>query len=193
MNKLLKSNLKFIIPVIGLLLFFYSFSLFDHQEKALAQNQNLVCQTKIPIGESVDRTSDLLNDMYKELETIYRTIPGQIQAAQEMIEGAQKCDLDYCKPVCVDTSCYGRLKDEICPGDFTCTDGSCYCSECICEGEDCEGTTGGCTCNCEDELYGGCCLCSPFCIARCVEKPVKARSVLTWNYQIYWLLMLLRI
>lgn len=173
MNRLLKSNLKFIIPAIGLLLLFCSFSLFNYQEKALAQNQNLVCETKIPIGESVDRTSDLLNDMYKELETIYRTIPGQIQAAQEMINGSQKCDLDHCKPVCVDTSCYARKKDVICPGDFTCTDGSCPCSECICEGEDCGGSS--CACNCEDELEGGCCLCSPFCIATCVEKTCKGK------------------
>ncbi|PIV14242.1 hypothetical protein COS44_00065 [bacterium (Candidatus Gribaldobacteria) CG03_land_8_20_14_0_80_36_40] len=172
MNKFLKSNLKIIIPFLGLILVCLSFNL-------SAQNQDLIsratakgeeesllsspsratakgeeesllsspsratakgeeesllsspCDTKIPIGESVDRTSDLLNDMYKELETIYRTIPGQIQAAQEMIEAAQKCDLDNCQPVCVDISCYGE--------DFKLSEPFCLpkCVEETCEGKIC--------------------------------------------------------
>ena len=65
----------------------------------LFRSQSFVCDTKIPIGEAVDRTSDLLNDMYKELETIYRTIPGQIDSAEQMIAGAKDCDLDHCKPL----------------------------------------------------------------------------------------------
>jgi hypothetical protein len=133
MNKFLKSNLKIIIPfLLGLVLVCLSFNLVDQKEKVSAQNQDLVCDTKIPIGESVDRTSDLLNDTYKELETIYRTIPGQIQAAQEMIEGAQKCNLDNCKPVCVDISCYGNS---------ICANGSPFCiAKCVeetCEGKIC--------------------------------------------------------
>lgn len=124
MNKFLKSNLKIIIPFLGLILVCLSFNL-------SAQNQDLICDTKIPIGESVDRTSDLLNDTYKELETIYRTIPGQIQAAQEMIEGAQKCNLDHCQPVCVDISCYGE--------DFKLSEPFCLpkCVEETCEGKIC--------------------------------------------------------
>ena len=132
MNKLLKLNFKTVIPILGLVLVCLSFNLLNQQEKISAQDQNLTCDTKIPIGESVDRTSDLLNDIYKELETIYRTIPRQIEAAQEMIEGAQKCNLDNCKPVCVDTSCYGN---SICP------DGSPFCvAKCVektCKGKIC--------------------------------------------------------
>jgi len=175
MNKFLKSKFKIVILFLGLVFICSSFIPMDSQKDISAQGQTLVCDTKIPIGEAVDRTSDLLNDMYKELETIYRTIPGQIEFAKEMIAGAQKCDLDYCKPVCSDTSCYARKKDTMCPGDFACSGGNCSCSECSCNGDDCEGTTGGCTCNCEDKTKGGCCLCSPFCIAKCEPQTCKGK------------------
>jgi len=126
MNKFLKSNIKFIIPVLGLILL----GSVSVQSQNSVQNQNLVCDTKIPIGESVDRTSDLLNDIYVELETIHRTIPRQIEAAQEMIKAAQKCNLDHCQPVCVDVSCYEE--------DFGC--GSSCTAKCVektCKGKIC--------------------------------------------------------
>lgn len=126
MNKFLKSNIKFIIPVLGLILL----GSVSVQSQNSVQNQNLVCDTKIPIGESVDRTSDLLNDIYVELETIYRTIPRQIEAAQEMVKAAQKCNLDHCQPVCVDISCYEE--------DFGC--GSSCAAKCVektCKGKIC--------------------------------------------------------
>jgi len=175
MINILKSKFKIIILALGLVFICSSFIPMNGQENISAQEQSFVCDTKIPIGEAVDRTSDLLNDMYKELETIYRTIPGQIEFAKQMIAGARECDLDYCKPVCSDTSCYARQKDTMCPGDFACTGGNCSCSECTCEGDDCQGTTGGCTCNCEDETAGGCCLCSPFCIASCEAQTCKGK------------------
>ncbi len=126
MNKFLKSNLKVIIPVLGLILL----GSVSVQSQNSVQNQNLVCDTKIPIGESVDRTSDLLNDIYVELETIYRTIPRQIEGAQEMIKATQKCNLDNCQPVCVDISCYEE--------DFGC--GSSCVAKCVektCKGKIC--------------------------------------------------------
>lgn len=176
MPNFLKSNLKIIILILGLIFVSLFFLSPNQQNNISAQEQSFVCDTKIPIGEAVDRTSDLLNDMYKELETIYRTIPGQIEFAKQMIAGAQECDLDYCKPVCSDTSCYARKKDTICPGDFACSGGDCSsCSECICKGEDCRRRTGRCTCNCEDETKGGCCLCSPFCIATCEPQTCKGK------------------
>ena len=166
---------KIIILSLGLVFICLSFLPTDNQKTISAQEQSFVCDTKIPIGEAVDRTSDLLNDMYKELETIYRTIPGQIDFAEQMIAGAKDCDLDYCKPVCSDTSCYARKKDIMCPGDFACMAGSCSCSECSCSGDDCNGSSGSCSCNCQDETKGGCCLCSPFCEARCEAQTCKGK------------------
>lgn len=164
MNKFLKLNFKTIILVLGLILICLSFNLFNQQEKISAQNQNLICDTKIPVGESVDKTSDLLNDIYIELETIYHAIPDQIEAAQEMVIAARKCNLDYCQPVCVDISCYADFKCEssdICP-----------CEECICSNEDCSSN---CSCDCSDESDNGCCSCEPSCIAKCVEKTCKGK------------------
>ena len=72
----------------------------------------------------------MLNDIYVELETIYRTIPRQIEAAQEMVKAAQKCNLDNCQPVCVDIGCYEE--------DFGC--GSSYVAKCVektCKGKIC--------------------------------------------------------
>ena len=164
MNKLLKLNFQTIILVLGLILVCLSFNLFNQQEKISAQNQNLICDTKIPIGESVDISSDLLNDIYIELEAIYHTIPKQIEAAQEMVTAARKCNLDNCQPVCVDISCYADFKCE--------PSGTCPCEECICSSEDCSPN---CSCDCGDESDNGCCSCEPFCIAKCVEKTCKGK------------------
>ncbi len=148
-----------------------------HQNKeVVAQTSRMTCEEKIPIGEAIDRSSDMINDIYRQIEIIYRTIPGQIDAAKMMIAGAQECDLDNCKPVCSDTSCYAQKKHSECPGDFTCDPmGTCGCSDCTCSGDDCDSLSGSCTCNCTDELYGGCCLCSPFCIPKCEPQTCKGK------------------
>jgi len=142
MINILKSKFKIVILILGLAFICASFIPMNGQENISAQEQSFVCDTKIPIGEAVDRTSDLLNDMYKELETIYRTIPGQIEFAKQMIAGARKCDLDYCKPVCSDTSCYSSQNNNSLCGDFTCEGKCCFPTpfcEASCEAQTCKG------------------------------------------------------
>jgi hypothetical protein len=159
----------FLLPII---ITIFLIGTFFHQEKeVVAQSTKMTCETKIPIGEAIDRSSDLLNDIYYEIEKIYRTIPGQIDAAATMIAGAQECDLDHCKPVCSDTSCYGP-KDTapLCPGDFLCDPPSfCPCDTCSCIGTSCSES-----CYCQCTPYN-CCHCDPYCIAQCEPQTCKGK------------------
>lgn len=158
--------LAFVLPII-ITLTLIGASL--NQGKAVkAQTDRMTCENKIPIGESLDRSNDLINDIYLQIQTIYRTIPGQINAAANMITGAQACDLDNCKPVCSDTSCYGPAGKIKC-GDFSCdAPFSCPCNQCSCSGDSCSAS---CNCNCQP----GCCYCSPPCIDRCEPQTCKGK------------------
>jgi hypothetical protein len=160
--------LALVLPIL-ITVFLITISL-DQGEEASAQSSRMTCEEKIPIGETIDRSADLLNDVYHEIEKIYRTIPGQIEAANMMISGAQQCDLDNCKPVCSDTSCYGPKDEAPLCGDFLCDAPSfCPCETCECDGPDCSAS---CNCQCTPN---GCCVCSPFCIAECEPQTCKGK------------------
>jgi len=109
--------MKFYFKILGLflvlLLIYIGANLEKQKKEVFAENKTLVCNTKIPIGEAVDETSDLLNNVYVEMKNIYDTVPSQINAAKEMIKAVQACNLKNCQPVCVDISCYSSsLGDE---------------------------------------------------------------------------------
>ncbi len=105
--------IKIIGLILGLTLIFSGFNLINQKKEVFAENEILNCEIKIPIGETLDNTSDLLNDVYVEMKNIYNIVPSQINAAEEMIKAAQECSLGNCQPVCVDTSCYSfSLGDE---------------------------------------------------------------------------------
>ena len=109
----MKFYIKIIGLILGLSLIFTGFNFINQKKEVFAENEILKCKTKIPIGEAIDTTSDLLNDVYVEMKNIYDIIPGQINAAKEMIKATRECNLGNCQPVCVDISCYSSsLGDE---------------------------------------------------------------------------------
>lgn len=112
-KKVIKFYIKIIGLILGLALIFSGFNLINQEKEVFAGDEILRCKTKIPIGETMDNTSDLLNDVYIEMKDIYNIVPMQISAAEEMIKAVQKCSLGNCQPVCVDISCYSfSLGDE---------------------------------------------------------------------------------
>jgi len=109
----MKFYLKIIGLILGLSLSFIGFNFINQKKEVSAENEILKCETKIPIGETINATSDLLNDVYIEMKNIYDIVPDQIRTAKEMIKAAQECSLGNCQPVCVDISCYSSsLGDE---------------------------------------------------------------------------------
>jgi len=113
----MKFYIKIINTILGLALIFSGFNLVNQKKEVFAENETLKCETKIPIGETIDNTSDLLNDVYVEMKTIYNIVPRQINAAEEMIKAARECSLGNCQPVCVDISCHSSSlgdKDNLC-------------------------------------------------------------------------------
>ena len=131
----MKFYIKIIGIILGLTLIFAGFNLINQKKEVSAEDKTLRCETKIPIGETIDNTSDLLNDVYVEMKNIYDIVPNQINATEEMIKAARECSLGNCQPVCVDISCYSfSLGDE----DSLC-EPSCR-AECIekeCKGKIC--------------------------------------------------------
>jgi len=116
-----KKNMKFYIKIVGLILglslIFTGLNLINQKKEVFAENEILNCEIKIPIGEAIDSTSDLLNDVYVEMKNIYDIIPDQINAVKEMIKATQECNLENCQPVCVDISCSSLLlgdEDSLC-------------------------------------------------------------------------------
>ncbi len=116
-----KKNMKFYIKIIGLILglslIFTGLNLINQKKEVFAENEILNCEIKIPIGETIENTSDLLNDVYVEMKNIYDIIPDQINAAKEMIKATQECSLGNCQPVCVDIGCNSLLlgdEDSLC-------------------------------------------------------------------------------
>jgi len=131
----MKFYLKIIGLILGLLLVFIGFNFINQKKEVSAENEILKCETKIPIGETIDATSNLLNDVYVEMKNIYDIIPDQINAAKEMIKAAQECSLGNCQPVCVDISCYSSsLGDENNLCDPSCKS---KCIEKECQGKIC--------------------------------------------------------
>jgi hypothetical protein len=113
----MKFYIKIIGLVLGLILISIGLNLINQKREVFAENEILKCGTKIPIGETMDDTSDLLNDVYVEMKNIYNIMPMQINAAEEMIKAARECSLGNCQPVCVDISCYSSSlgdKDSLC-------------------------------------------------------------------------------
>jgi len=132
----MKFYFKTICLSLILISVFIGFNLINQKENVFADEpESLVCKTKIPIGETIEDTSDLLDDIYVELKNIYDIVPNQIKAAEEMIKAVQNCNLENCQPVCVDISCYSSsLGDE----DGLCTPP--YKAECVekeCKGKIC--------------------------------------------------------
>jgi len=131
----MKFYIKIISTILGLVLIFSGFNLINQKKEVLAENEILKCETRIPIGETMDNTSDLLNDVYVEMKNIYNIVPRQINAAEEMIRASRECSLGNCQPVCVDVSCYSSSlgdKDSLCKPP--------YISKCVekeCKGKIC--------------------------------------------------------
>ena len=131
----MKFYLKIIGLILGLSLIFTGFNFINQKKEVSAENEILKCETKIPIGETIDATSNLLNDVYVEMKNIYDIVPDQINAAKEMIKAAQECSLGNCQPVCVDISCYSSsLGDENNLCDPSCKS---KCIEKECQGKIC--------------------------------------------------------
>lgn len=105
----MKFYIKIICLILGLSLIFTGFNFINQKKEVFAENEILECKTEIPIGETINTTSDLLNDVYVEMKNIHDIIPDQIKATKEMIKAAQECSLGNCQPVCVDISCYSSL------------------------------------------------------------------------------------
>jgi hypothetical protein len=114
-----KLYLKFIITLIIVFLVLSGFVVFLKNPKAetLAQSE-IICDKKIPIGEAMDETIELLDPIFQELQRIHQTIPNQITAAREMlnvlgniatdtetgeVKLPENCDISNCMPVCINT------------------------------------------------------------------------------------------
>lgn len=97
-----KSN-KIIFYFLGLItigcLFFVSILIYN-QKSATAQEEITLCSPEIPIGEAFEKTADTLHETQREFQSVGGLVFTEINAANEMIELAQKCDIKKCSPVC---------------------------------------------------------------------------------------------
>ena len=64
------------------------------------------CDEKIPIGETIEATGNILDDIYVALQIAYQEITFEINTANEILDklgkDAKDCDLSVCKPTCYD-------------------------------------------------------------------------------------------
>jgi hypothetical protein len=131
--------MKFYFKIFGLFLLLLFVSLgvnsVNQKKEVFAENETLTCNTKIPIGEATDHTSDLLNNIYVEMKNIYDIVPNQVSAVKKMIKAVNECNIENCQPVCVDISCYSSTlgdKEGICSPDY-----EAKCVEKECKGKIC--------------------------------------------------------
>ncbi len=75
-------------------------------EQSFAQDRDLICDTKIPIGEAIEATRDILDDIYVPLQEMYKEVSGIINTASTQLQtlgkDAKNCDFSVCKADCRD-------------------------------------------------------------------------------------------
>lgn len=128
MKALLKNNsilkIVFALFLLSALLLFFNF--FYNQDKGILASEEdlshreLDCGEEIPVGEAMEKTTQLAEDLIQEFDSIYANVYYQIKAAEEMIELANKCDITVCEPI--DCGSYTVTKcDTACDDEGDCT------------------------------------------------------------------------
>jgi len=103
----IKFSKKYLIIVLLIVLSCAFSVLFYNQKKAKAQ-ETVICDTEIPIGESMDKTYELLIDLIEEHQKVYEAIWEQTEQAKETVKLIEECDTrtkaeKNCKPCCNST------------------------------------------------------------------------------------------
>ncbi len=114
----MKKKIKFIIIlalVFNLSLAGLNMLLHNQPKKVALAQGDITCTKVIPIGEAVNKTINLLNVLYTNLQTIRQTIPSQIESANEIprlfststtgaIDVTSTCSsFKNCKPFCINS------------------------------------------------------------------------------------------
>jgi len=70
------------------------------EEEEEVEYEKLKCGREIPVGEAMEKTGELLEEIMKELEKIEKNSYDIIKDQEEMEELAEKCSMDNCTPKC---------------------------------------------------------------------------------------------
>lgn len=103
-----------IIPLLAVTFIIVFLVVFSQKEppEAVAQSE-LVCDTKIPIGEAMDKVVAFLDPVYINLQNIQLTALQELAIAGEVIstigEKAENCGSNNCQPNCVNSSIQGTI------------------------------------------------------------------------------------
>ncbi|MDI6882916.1 MAG: hypothetical protein QMC93_00355 [Patescibacteria group bacterium] len=94
--------------VVSLVPLILAFWLPEKKEKILAQEEAgmPVCSKKIPIGEAMTETVNILDDIYVSLQRIHQEVGLEINTATNILNSlgkeAKNCDFSVCKASCQD-------------------------------------------------------------------------------------------
>lgn len=106
-NLFSKNKLILKITLFFLFLFSLSFLLilsYNQNRKTLAQEERIECGQEIPVGEAMELTGELLEEINKELDKVNENLFKAVVAASEMVALTKECDIKKCKPVDCGTS-----------------------------------------------------------------------------------------
>ncbi|KPJ56465.1 hypothetical protein AMJ49_04780 [Parcubacteria bacterium DG_74_2] len=117
-----KISLNFIIFCLTLGSLYFVLNLSYNQNKVSAQE--LFCSPEIPIGESMEKTAELLDGLMTNLQIIEEESQNQIDAAQLMVNKARQCNPNVCHAKCVTVTIL--IRDE----DGNVVDSESHCSPC---------------------------------------------------------------
>ncbi len=111
-------NPYFIIGIVSILLFLsfifgFAYNLNkgilaseEDSEEEEIEYELLKCGREIPVGEAMEKTGELLEEIIIEFERIKTNSYNLIRAQQEMEELAKKCSMKNCTPVCEEVPIY---------------------------------------------------------------------------------------
>lgn len=107
-NKLIQ---KIIVSLFFLFFLFFSLNFFYNQSKGILASEEdseeeeidyekLKCGREIPVGEAMEKTEELLEEITRELEKIEVNSYDLIEKQKEMEELAKNCSMENCTPKC---------------------------------------------------------------------------------------------
>lgn len=133
-KKLFLILLSFAIALSSILLL-AGFSLYNKTSApavvSAQEEEPAVCDTEIPIGEALEKTLNLYNDIFSQFDVVYQSVNSEIAAVQNAFTAASACDTSVCSPQCIAEDIFDPISMTV----YT------ACINQMCAGEPCNKTT----------------------------------------------------